>query len=62
MIINIKIKIMIKDLMQVHNLCSSDDREYSEDTEAVVPISRCLFRYLLHPSERVRYVQIERQT
>ena len=53
-----RVKIMIKDpiLMQVHNLCSSDDREYSEDTEAVVPISRCLFRYLLHPSERVRYV------
>ena len=40
---------------KVHNLCSSDDREYTEDTEAVVPISRCLFRYLLHPSERVRH-------
>ena len=48
--------------MQVHNLCSSDDREYTEDTEAVVPISRCLFRYLLHPSERVRFIEIERQT
>ena len=42
---------------KVHNLCSSDDREYTEDTEAVVAISRCLFRYLLHPSERVRYLQ-----
>ena len=40
---------------KVHNLCSSDDREYTEDTEAVVPISRSLFRFLLHPSERVRY-------
>ena len=42
-------------LTKVHNLCSSEDREYTEDTESVVPISRCLFRYLLHPSERVRY-------
>ena len=56
------INIMVNIFMQVHNLCSSDDREYTEDTEAVVPISRCLFRYLLHPSERVRFIKIKRQT